>query len=487
MKRAGWLTSVSAVLVVMTAITGCDTGKSSISNSATSSNGSNNTNSSNSTNTTSNTAGSTASSSTSGTTLNVAVVNNPDMKIMEKLAPTFTKQTGIKVNFVTLPENQLRTKVTQDVATGAGKFDVVMVSNYSTPFWAKDKWLAPLTPRFNQMSTSAKSQYDLSDILKPIRSSLSEKGQLYALPFYGESSMIYYRKDLFKNAGLKMPAHPTWDQIAKYAKKLNDPSNGVAGILLRGEQGWGESLAPLDTVINTFGGEWFNNKWQAQLNSKATSKAIHFYVNLLKNDGEPGSTSSGFTELETDMANGKGAMWYDSTVAAGYLSDPSKSKEAKNIGFAPAPVEKTKNGSHWLYAWALGIEGASKHKSAAFKFITWATSKKYIDLVGQKDGWGVVPPGTRKSTYQNPKYQKAAPFAQTVLNSIQKATPNHPTLNPVPYTGVQFVSIPEFQQMGNEFSQDLASAISGKISVDKAIQEGQSQVNKIAKQGGYQK
>lgn len=483
-KKRAWLASTSAVLIVMTAVTGCDTGNTKVSSAGNSSNQSSG--SSNATGS-SNGSSTTSSSSTSGTAITVAVVNNPDMQVMEKLVPNFTKQTGIKVNFVTLPENQLRNKVTQDVATGAGKFDVAMVSNYATPFWGKDKWLSPLTPMFSKMSSSARAQYDLSDILKPIRSSLSEGGQLYALPFYGESSMIYYRKDLFKKAGITMPAHPTWDQIAQYAKKLNDPSKGISGILLRGEQGWGESLAPLDTVINTFGGEWFNNKWQAQLTNPATTKAIKFYVNLLKNYGEPGSTSSGFTELETDMANGKAAMWYDSTVAAGYLSDPANSKVAKEIGFAPAPVEKTKNGANWLYAWSLGIESASKNKDAAFKFITWATSKQYIDLVGKTDGWVVAPPGTRKSTYANPNYQKAAPFAKDVLNAISSATPNHPTLNPVPYTGVQFVSIPEFQQMGNEFSQDLASAIAGKTSVDSAIQAGEKQVNKIAKQGGYQK
>lgn len=406
---------------------------------------------------------------------------------MEKLTPQFTKQTGIKVNYVTLPENELRSKVTQDVATGAGKFDIVTVGQYDVPIWAKDKWLLPLTPMFNNMSSSAQQQYDLQDVLKPVRDGLSYNNQLYATPFYAESSMIYYRKDLFKKAGLTMPAHPTWDQIASFAQKLNDPSKGVSGILLRGLPGWGENMAAMDTVINTFGGEWYNNNWQAQLNSPASTKAIKFYVNLLKKYGEPGATSSGFTELETDMANGKGAMWYDSTVAAGYLSDPKNSKISSEIGFAPAPVEVTPNGSNWLFAWSLGIESSSKHQQAAFKFLTWATSKKYIDLVGNTDGWAVAPPGTRISTYNNPNYQKAAPFAKTVLGLIKSATPNHPTLNPVPYTGVQFIEIPEFQQLGNDVGQYMSDAISGKESVDAAIKQSQNEANKVAKQGGYQK
>ncbi|WP_233095865.1 sugar ABC transporter substrate-binding protein [Alicyclobacillus sp. SO9] len=470
MKKSRWVFSTSAVLLTLAAVSGCNTANSNVSGSGSG-----------------NTTTSGGSGNGSGTTITVATVNNPDMKIMEKLTPNFTKQTGIKVNFVTLPEDQLRNKVTQDVATKTGKFDVVTVSNYTTPIWAKDKWLSALTPMFNKMSSSAKQKYDLQDILQPIRKSLTAQGQLYALPFYGESSMLYYRKDLFKKAGITMPAHPTWNQIESYAKKLNNPSKNTAGILLRGEQGWGESLASLDTVINTFGGEWFNQKWQAQLTSPATSKAVDFYVNLLKQYGEPGATSSGFTELETDMANGKGAMWYDSTVAAGYLSDKSNSKYAKDIGFAPAPVETTKNGHNWLYTWALGVESASKHKQAAFKFITWATSKQYIKLVGQKEGWSVVPPGTRVSTYKNPNYTKAAPFAKLVLNAIQSATPNHPTKNPVPYKGVQFVGIPEFQSLGNKVSQNIANAISGKESVAAALKQSQKEANQMAKTNGYQK
>jgi sorbitol/mannitol transport system substrate-binding protein len=424
----------------------------------------------------------------SDTTLTIATVNNPDMIVMQSLTPDFTKQTGIKVKYVTLPENTLRQKVTSDVATGGGQFDIATVGTYDVPIWAKNKWLVSLNPYFSKLSSSAGKAYDLSDVIPKVRLGLSYQNQLYALPFYGESSMTYYNKRLFAAAGLKMPLHPTWNQIAGFAAKLDDPSKNQYGICLRALPGWGEFGAPLTTVINTFGGSWFNLKWQPQLTSPATEKAVNFYVDLLRKSGEPGATSSGFTECSTAMGQGKAAMWVDATVAAGQLTDPKTSKVAKDIGFAYAPTEVTPLGSHWLWSWSLGVEASSKNKDAAFQFLTWATSRDYIKLVAAKNGWASVPPGTRISTYTNPNYKKAASaFESIVLHSMLTADPTHSTLHKVPYTGVQFVGIPEFADIGTLVTQNLAAAVAGKTSVDSALQLSQQQVSRKMQQAGYLK
>jgi sorbitol/mannitol transport system substrate-binding protein len=421
-------------------------------------------------------------------TITIATVNNGDMIVMQSLTSLFTKKYGIKVKYVTLPENTLRQKVTSDVATGGGQFDIATVGTYDVPIWAKNKWLINLQPSFAKLSASASSAYNLKDIIPKVRLGLSYKGSLYALPFYGESSMTYYNKKLFAAAGLKMPLHPTWDQIATFAAKLNDPSANRYGICLRGLPGWGEFGAPLTTVINTFGGEWFNMKWEPQLTSPAFEKAVNFYVNLIRKSGEPGATSSGFTECETAMAQGKTSMWVDATVAAGQLTDPTKSQVAKDIGFAYAPTEVTPLGSHWLWSWSLAVEASSKQQDAAFKFLTWATSKDYIKLVAAKNGWASVPPGTRISTYQNPNYKKAAgAFEGIVLNSMLTADPTHSTLHKVPYTGVQFVGIPEFQDIGTLVTQNLAAAVAGKTSVDSALTLSQQEVTRKMQQAGYLK
>ncbi|NNC23370.1 sugar ABC transporter substrate-binding protein [Salinisphaera sp. USBA-960] len=415
------------------------------------------------------------------TQITIATVNNPQMTVMKKLTPEFEKKyPNIEVNWAVMPENKLRRKVTVDISTQAGSYDVVTLSNLETPLWAENGWLKP----FENLSDS----YDKSDLLKPVRQSLSHDGKLYSLPFYAESSFTYYRKDLFKKAGLKMPQHPSWEQITKFAKKLNDPANDVNGICLRGKAGWGLNMAVFNTMVNTYGGRWFNNQWQPQLTSDAWHNALNKYLNLMNKYGPNGATSNGFVETENLFANGRCAMWVDATSGAGYISDSSKSKVADKVGFAWSPVAETKHGSHWLYAWSLAIPKTSRRQDAARKFIEWATSKSYIQLVGQKKGWVNVPPGTRYSTYKNPNYKKAAgAYAQLAKKSINQSNPTQPTSKPVPYTGIQFVAIPEFEAIGRQVGQNVAAALAGQISADKALQKSQKHVKGVMKQSGYYK
>jgi sorbitol/mannitol transport system substrate-binding protein len=415
-------------------------------------------------------AGSSKAAGNASGTITVAVVNNPQMTDIQKLTPKGFEAShpGIKVKYVTLDENTLRDQVTKDVAAGGGQFDVVMIGPYEVPTWAQNKWIADLTSQ-----ATADKAYNVDDLIKPIRDSLSVDGKLYASPFYGESSFLMYRKDLLAAAGLTMPANPTWDQVADIAKKLNDPAKGVAGICLRGKTGWGENLAPLDTVVNTFGGQWFDTKWNAHLTDPAFTDAVNFYTGLIKDAGEKGAGNFSFNECANAMEQNKAAMWYDATVGASVIDDPATSKIAGKLAYAPAPVDKTKS-SGWLWTWALSIEAASKHKDAAWTYISWATSKQYIDYAGAQLGWARVPPGSRLSTYANPEYQKAAAsFAKPTLDQINSVNVKQPGVNPQPWVGVQYVGIPEFEDLGTRVSQEITAVIAGKESVDAALKKAQ--------------
>lgn len=414
------------------------------------------------------------------TTLTIATVNNPDMVTMQKLSGEFEKKyPNIKLNWVVLPENELRQKVTTDIATNAGSYDVLTIGTYETPIWGKNGWLVEMS--------GLPDSYDLEDVLKPVRAGLSYNGKLYALPFYAESSMLMYRKDLFAAKKITVPAQPTWDQAIGWAKQLHDPSKGVYGICLRGLPGWGENMAFLTTFINTYGGRWFDENWKPQINSPEWKKAIGQYVELVTKYGPPGVTGNGFTENLTLTSDGKCAMWIDATVAAGFLENPKSSKVAGKMGYAKSPVAVTPNGSHWLWSWALGIPKSTKHAEEAKTFIAWATSKDYIKLVGSTNGWVSAPPGTRYSTYSNPDYLKAAVFAKTTLDSINSADPTKPTLKPVPYVGVQFVAIPEFQAIGTQVGQFIAGIVAGKTSLEDGLNQAQAAVEKTMKEAGYLK
>jgi sorbitol/mannitol transport system substrate-binding protein len=402
-------------------------------------------------------------------TVTVAIVSNSQMEDAISLAPEFEKaHPGVRLKFVSLSENQARAKITASVATGGTEFDVVMISNYEAPQWAKDGWLTNLQPYAN-----ATPGYDTADFLPQVRQALSYQGDMYAVPFYGESSFLAYRKDLFQQAGLTMPEHPTWTQVRDFAARLDNKKAGVSGICLRGLPGWGEVLAPLDTVINTFGGSWFNTKWDAQLTSPETTQAVQFYVDLVRQYGEPGPAVTSFGQCATLFGQGNVAMWYDATSVVNVLEDPTQSKVVGKVGYAPAPVEKTAH-SGWLYTWALAIPKTSEHKDSAWQFMSWMTSKDYMHLVGTKVGWSHVPPGSRTSTYQIPEYQQAASaYLQPTLDAMNNVDQKNPGVNPVPYTGIQFVGIPEFQDLGTRVSQQISAAIAGNTSVPEALQEGQ--------------
>lgn len=412
------------------------------------------------------------------TKLTIATVNNGDMIRMQGLTEDFTsKNPDITVEWVTLEENALRQKVTTDIATKGGQFDVLTIGTYEVPIWAKQGWLLPLE--------NLGADYDVDDLLPAIRAGLSHEGKLYAAPFYGESSMVMYRKDLFEKAGITMPDAPTWDFIADAARKVTDKGSETYGICLRGKAGWGENMAFLTATANSFGARWFDENWKPQFDQPEWKNTLEFYVNLMKDAGPPGASSNGFNENLALFNAGKCGMWIDATVAASFVTNPKESTVADKVGFALAPDNGLGKRGNWLWAWSLAIPAGSQKAEAAEKFISWATSKGYTELVASKEGWANVPPGTRTSLYNNPEYQKAAPFAKMTIDSINSADPTKPTVKPVPYTGVQFVAIPEFQGLGTTVGQQFSAALAGQTSVDDALAAAQSAVEREMTKAGY--
>ena len=412
-------------------------------------------------------------------TLTIATVNNSDMIRMQKLAKTFeSEHPDIKLNWVVLEENVLRQRLTTDIATQGGQFDVLTIGMYEAALWGAKGWLEPM----NDLPAS----YAIEDVFPSVRDGLSVKGTLYALPFYAESSMTYYRTDLFKEAGLTMPEHPTWEQIAEFAKTLNKPEKEQYGICLRGKAGWGENMALISTVANAYGARWFDEKWQPEFTGPEWKNALNFYVNTMKTSGPPGATSNGFNENLALFNSGKCAIWVDASVAGSFVTDPTQSKVADKVGFTFAPHAVTDKGSAWLYSWALAIPTTSKAKDAAKTFSTWATSREYGALVADKDGIANVPPGTRASTYSD-AYLKAAPFAKVTLESLKAAKPNDPTLKPVPYVGIQLVTIPEFQAVGTQVGKLFSAALIGQMTVDQALAAAQQTTEREMKRAGYPK
>ncbi|WP_193141891.1 sugar ABC transporter substrate-binding protein [Meridianimarinicoccus sp. MJW13] len=409
-------------------------------------------------------------------TITIATVNNGDMIRMQGLTDDFTAKTGHDVEWVTLDENTLRTRVTQDIATKGGQFDIMTIGMYETPIWAANGWLVSLD--------GLPPEYDADDILPAMANGLSHDGTLYAAPFYGESSMIMYRTDLMEKAGLEMPDAPSWDFIREAALAMTDKENEIYGICLRGKAGWGENMAFLTAMSNAFGARFVDEDWRPQYDSEAWSNTLNFYIDLMTEAGPPGASSNGFNENLSLFQQGKCGMWIDATVAASFVTNPNDSSVADKVGFALAPNAGMGKNSNWLWAWALAIPAGTQNEDAAMAFIEWSTSKDYLALVAENEGWANVPPGTRASLYETPEYQEV-PFAKMTLESILTADPNNPTVDPVPYVGVQFAAIPEWAGLAGQIGQEFSAALAGQQTAEEALEKAQAIASEELEAAGY--
>ena len=411
-------------------------------------------------------------------TITIATVDNGDMIRMQGLTDDFENDNpGIELDWVTLDENVLRQRVTTDIATKAGRFDVMTIGTYEVPIWAERGWLVPLD--------DLGEGYDADDILPPIREALSLDGTMHAAPFYGESSFTMYRTDLFEAAGLEMPERPTWNFIRTAASTIGEQNDEVHGICLRGKPGWGENVALITAMANSYGARWFDADWQPQFDSEAWASAVNDYVSLVRDYGPPDAELNGYTETLSLFQNGECAIWIDATVAASSITDPETSNVADRVGFALAPGRGLGKTANWLWVWALGVSSGSEHQEEAKRFVAWATSKDYTGLVAEEEGWVNAPPGTRQSLYENPEYLEAAPFAEMVLTSIQAADPSSPTVDDVPYTGIQYVAIPEFPGMATAVGSQIAKALAGEIPTDEALENAQWVTGKVIERARF--
>jgi sorbitol/mannitol transport system substrate-binding protein len=385
------------------------------------------------------------------------------------------KHPDIEVQWVTLEENELRQRVTTDIATKGGQFDVLTIGTYEVPIWGKQGWLVPLD--------GLPASYDVDDILPAIRGGLTVDGKLYAAPFYGESSMVMYRKDLMEKAGLTMADAPTWTEIKAAAAAMTDKAGEVYGICLRGKAGWGENMAFLTAMSNSFGAKWFDMDWNPQFDQQPWADTLNFYLDLMTKYGPPGASNNGFNENLALFQQGKCGMWIDATVAASFVTG-ADSTVADQVGFALAPDNGLGKRGNWLWAWSLAIPAGSQKVDAAKTFVEWATSKDYLALVAEHEGWANVPPGTRTSLYENPEYQKV-PFAKMTLDSINSADPTNPAVDEVPYVGVQYAAIPEFQGIATAVGQQFSAALAGTESADQALSASHALTKREMMKAGY--
>ena len=398
-------------------------------------------------------------------TLKMVAINNAQIEDLKTLTSEFEEEhPDIKVDIVKMEEVDLRDTLTKDIALGSGQWDLATVGALELPMWGANDWLVDVTPL-----AESTPGYDLDDVIEPVREMLSVDGKLYGIPFFGEGVFTMYNKELFEQAGLTMPENPTWPEIAELAAQLDTGDH--AGICLRGKPAWGDMLTQMANVIHAYGGNFYDENWNQTFDSPESLAGIEFYINLLKEHGQPDPASAGFPECFNLFAHGKAAIWVDATAAAGNLESAELSDVAGKVGYAPAPTNLP-GATPSIWSWNLAIPATSQHQEEAWEFLSWATSKEYVRLAGETFGWTRVPVGGRASTFDLPEFQEAASaFADQTLATMEAADPKQPGLDPQPYVGTNFVTIPEWPATGNRVAQYLAEALAGRTSVESAVQK----------------
>ncbi|MDC7241029.1 MAG: sugar ABC transporter substrate-binding protein [Spirochaetales bacterium] len=418
--------------------------------------------------------------------VNIALPNNPINQALERIARDNYSVDGVEIQIAVLPENDLRQKLTTEASTGGDTYDIFVIGPYEATNWAKFGWLENLEPYFDMLSSDKASWYDRDDLIQGMVGSLSLDGDSYALPFYGESSFIMYNKELFEQNGLTMPDEPTWDEIYELAKKIHDPANGIVGMTMRGAPGWGMSGAPFVTIVNAFGGRFYDMNWNATIDTPEQRAAWQMYKKILREAGQEDILSYTYNECIALMQSGKCGIYYDATSIAPPLESDGSAVQGK-MGYVMPPHQKMQTNTAWLWNWAMGINPNSSKakKEAAFDFMLWATSKDYIKMTTELDPSGsLTPPASRSSTYELEAY-KSAPYAEMTLKTLESTDFTKPTLQPVPYVGLQYIAIPEFADAGTKMTQYLADYVVDKITLDEAIRKTEDVFNQVAEDGGY--
>jgi ABC-type glycerol-3-phosphate transport system substrate-binding protein len=318
--------------------------------------------------------GQSSPSSTSGgkgATITIgAEAGSPYTDFYKKMAPRFTEKTGIQVQFMEVPHDNMHERFITEAASGTGAIDVYVTDQPWISEFAKQGFLEPLDDRI--------SADDKKDFVPSALDAVSYEGKIYALPFLVHTPILYYRTDLFEQAGFKEPPK-TWDEFRRYAKALT--KDGVYGTIVEGKQ----SGEPVTHLIDRFlqaGGSILDGD-RVTLDSKENVDAFNFLLGIQQADksSPAGAVSFDNADAHNMFMQGKVAMVYNWPYMYTMANDPSQSKVAGKFAIATQPAGAMKASAVW--SWGFGISSGSKNKDAAMQWLSWATSTEVMTEFGK--------------------------------------------------------------------------------------------------------
>ena len=389
-----------------------------------------------------------------GSTLVVNFPAHPHFDAVLDVLPQFTEETGIEVEVDQLQYMKMRERQTLELTKRKGDYDLIAYVVFSKADYVFADQLENLAKYFMNPKL-ANPNYDSGDLIdgyvQNIGVSGGEKGylagatgSLYGLPFGSETSILGYRKDIFEKHGLKVPE--TYEELLDLACKIPELEPGMGGLASRAASGHHASHAFL-LHLAPLGGRVFDAQWNPIVNNQAgvaAAKALKTIVDC----GAEGSKSFGFAEAGASFLQGNSAMYLDSTVFAGQVNDPTRSKVVGKIGWAPHPVG-TRAGSQ-TGGFGIAIPQNAQNKEAAFLLMQWLTTKKADKDIAIAGG-----NPSRFSTHQDPDVLKVHPHLAVFGEALKHADPDWRPIIPV----------------WGKINSDLGTTLSKVLTEDLDIQE----------------
>ncbi len=365
-----------------------------------------------------------------GETLYVNFPAHPHFDAVMRILPEFTKETGIEVEVDQLPYLKMRERQTLELGQDEGDYDLVAYVVFSKADYVFADQLENLARYFMNPMLSDPA-YDPDDLIDGYVYNIGfaggnkgylegKTGSLFGIPYGSETSVLGYRMDIFEKHGLKVPE--TYDELLETACKIPELEPGMGGLSSRAASGHHASHAFL-LHLAPLGGRVFDDQWNPIVNNEqgvAAANALKTIVDC----GPEGASSFGFGEALGSFLNGDTAMFLDTTVVAGQINDPSKSKVVGKVGWAMHPMG-VRRGSQ-TGGFGIGIPRNAAHKESAFLLMQWLTSKKGDKLVALAGG-----NPSRFSTHDDADVNAKFPHMATFGEALKHADPDWRPIIPV--------------------------------------------------------
>jgi multiple sugar transport system substrate-binding protein len=354
-----------------------------------------------------------------GKQIRVWIMKSAFSDTIEPKLAEFEKLTGIKVSFEAMSDLQYRPKLAVDLTAGSGAFDVFssMTIQEGEKF-ARSGWYEPLD-RYIKSPQLTPADWDLADYSSAAQGSMRVGEVTTVIPWEAQTMVLFYRKDLFQQAGLKPPT--TFEEMEAAAKALTKMDGSQYGIALRGAGA--QISSQFSGWLYSFGGEWLDKSGTPALDSEPAIKAFDAYGRMARLYGPPGGINMNWIQVGEYFAQGKAAMLLDINIQFPRVNDAKAPVHGK-VGVMPMPRGPA-GSKPFVAGWGLSINPKSQSKDAAWTFVQWATNKENM-LALQLIGF----PTPRNSAWTDARFKAKDPAPDLTQASLAGYRSGQPYMNP---------------------------------------------------------